>query len=1461
MAYINPLQRLPKWSASLVLLLLVGALLAGEYPLFNDETPLISKIKEKVGSQAEKFPEERVYLHFDRPFYKPGDNIWFQAYLLGTKDFKASEVSDILHVELVDPKGNVKKSHALIAKDGVVSGDFALSAGDPGGMYKVRAFTKWQKNNPDALLFEKELQVQNVVLPRLRMKLDFERKAFGAGDRVVASLNLNSLDNRPLKDHKVTILAQLNGKQLLRKEIRADEQGEAFIAFDLPKDLETTDGLLNVLIPYEGRTESISRSIPIVLDKVDLSFYPEGGDPVAGLPTRIAFKALNEHQKPADIEGRVVDASGKVVTTFSSFHQGMGAFALPDGNTKDLKVEITKPAGITKQYTLPESLPKGYAMEVGRQNGNELPVTLRSTHNTDLTLIGKIHDQVLFARQFRVSEGAVNVKVPLENFPPGVAQFTVFDNREIARAERLTFVNRDKQLKVEISTDKESYLPREKVTATVRVTDEQGIPMPAQLSVSVVDDKLLSFADDRSGNILSHLLLESDVRGEVEEPAFYFDPEEEKAEQALEYVMMTSGWRRFTWEKVMSGDQPTYELPEQAVLSGVVYNMKNQRAENVTVELVGTGQKVRTDKQGVYTIRNADLSEVRTLKFSGMDWGPYNLQVNDYSTNLHINPIQIQNVYYKRERAAMKFMQEEAFAMPAEAGGMADGPNAVEDFDENEAIVEKIVEEDLEAEPMPVANKEVEKPEAKLKEKVLILEDNKDQMFADSIMVMDELVLEQQWAGNAQPIENKYYRAREFSAPEYKSDQQVELRTDFRPTVFWKPNLKVDRTGKATFEFYTSDEVTTFKITAEGFGGGLIGRGEGEYVAKLPFSLSCKMPADLLAGDQVQLPLTLKNTTDKSLSGVLTIKAPEGLKAQFELAKSYTIPAGEVRTLYFDYNVAMEPGTGNFKMAFKASGLSDAFTQEVRIRPKGFPVELSMSGQEMDQKFRFTIANPVEGSMEAKVMVYPNVVSDLVAGVESILREPYGCFEQTSTSNYPNVLALNYLKETGQEKPKLEAKALKLLEKGYQRLASFETGSLGFEWFGSSPGHEALTAYGLMQFSDMKKVFPKVDDKMVVRTRKWLMKRRDGKGGFLRDPKALDSFGRASAEVTNAYIVFALSEAGIDDISTELEEAYREVKKSKDPYRQALVVGALYNLNDSRADKLLADLIAAQDNDGSWKNAQHSITMSGGKSLLIETTAISVLALLKAEETNKVALNKAVKYLVASRSGQGGFGSTQGTILALKALTAYAKFSKRTSESGTVEVWIDDKKVGEESFTAGHQGSISVSGLGKYLKQGSHKLRVSYKGMKEPLPFSASVNYHTNLPNSSDECRVSLDTQMDRKKVAVGETVRLTSKLTNVKEEGMPMAMAVVGIPAGLSAQPWQLKEMQEKGTVDFYEVRGQYVIFYFRDLKPQEKHELKLDLKAEVPGTFDTPASSGYLYYTNEFKCWDSAGKITVTK
>lgn len=1458
---------------------IIGFSKASSFSFLEYTNEVIREIVEKFIAVNKERPEDRVYLHFDKTFYKPGETIWLKAYVRNGNNLKASAQSDILHLELINPKGSVEKELSLITKNGTASGDFLLDESIAGGLYKIKAYTNWQKN--ENIFFEKEIQVQAVVLPRLKMKLDFERKAYGAEDEVTASLNLQTLENKNLSNYPYSFIASIAGSKLLENKGITSTDGSAKIKFKLPANLSSNDGLLNIMIDFEGTTESISRSIPIVLNNIQLSFFPEGGDLVAGLDNRLAFKALNEFGKPADVEGIILNSENKEVGNFKSYHQGMGTVDFIPLPGEHYTAKITKPENIKATYEIPESLEKGYVLHVDQQTGDLLNLTVSSTEKEELSLVAQVRGEIYFSKSFNANPGKNVLPLSVSNFPIGVTQITLFDSRGIARAERLAFVNRQKQLKISIETDKEKYLPREKVNMTVKVLDERGLPMPAHLSLSVVDDKLLSFADDKQGNILSSLLLEYDLKEKIEEPAFYFNTKESKSETALDHLLLTSGWRRFTWEEITEDRLPVYtHIGEKAIISGVIRDMyKATTISGATISVANTTIKAITDKEGRYTLKNVDLSQLATLEIKASGYVTQNIVVNEYKENA--------DAYLYDQKAYFGTGADYDMApMMGNGAGMNRGGGARNKkalpMAKNEMLMDMPAGREMPKLPRKMAAKgpvEQEKPaadnkaeakkdmpakEEKLKPKVADARTAPAQLAKRRIMADDLLMDEFEEFGEIEEVqfnEPKYYRARVFASPDYSNNLQPEVRTDFRSTIYWNGNVQTDRTGKTIVSFFNSDEITSFRAIAEGIAAdGGIGRTEKVYFTQLPFSMQVKVPVEITTGDVVSVPLILKNNTSVALNGKLVLNTPSGMQLQTTLPSSVTVAANQAKTLYLDFKTGNTIGLDTMEFSFEGMGLKDAFAQEIRISPKGFPVNVSIAGKELDKEYSFEIKNLVEGSIKAEFTAYPSVVTDLMKGVESILREPYGCFEQTSTSNYPNIMVKQYMMEMNEgECPE---RVNELLDRGYKRLTSFETKDKGYEWFGSVPAHEGLTAYGLMQFSDMKRVYNNVDGAMINRTEAWLLSRRDGNGGFKRSAQALDQFGRASEDVTNAYIVYGLSEAGSREIRKELDKVYAKAMESKDPYQLALAANSLFNFKDEKnAFKAMEALYKLQAKNGSWTGSSHSITYSQGNSLTIETTSLAILAMLKSVKPDQAALNKAVEYLIGSRSGSGGFSSTQGTVLALKALTEYAKYSKKTDENGTIEIYVDGKKAGEKNYLAGEKEAIVIDGLEKYISKGKHTLRIRYKGVENPLPYSMAVNWNTSLPDNDEECKVSIDTKLSSKSAFVGETVRLTTVLKNTTKEGLPSTMVIVGIPAGLSAQPWQLKELTEKKKIDFYEIRDNNLFLYYRQMLPEEIKEINLDLKAEIAGEYEAQASSGYLYYTNEYKVWSAPERIILKR
>lgn len=1447
-------------AASACILLVSGLMQADMVYTPETENAFILKLKEKFKKMNDAIPQDRVYLQTDKTFYSPGETLWFSAYVVDASDMGRSQKSDVLNIQLISPKGSIENAYRLICKNGKAAGDFTFSENMQGGIYKIRAFTNWQKNEPDSLFFEKEITVQNFVVPRLKMKLDFDRKAYGAGDEVIAKLNLESNSNELLANYPFEYKVDISGKEKLRQRATTDKDGAMHIKFKLPENLHTNDGLLNIMLVYDGIDESISRSIPIVLNKISLDFYPEGGDLVEGIPNKIAFKALNEFGKPADVEGVVLDKQNNQVATFSSYHQGMGAFILACEPEADYTVKITKPEGINQEFSLPQMLDEGYVLNVVEQNSKTLQLSVKGSEHEQMSLIAQVRGKIYYSTSIDLKSTEEKINIPLSMFPFGVCQLTLFDSKGIARCERLVFVNRHKQLNVNITTDKEKYAPREKVTAQIAVSDENGSPVPARLSLSVSNDELLSFADDKQGNILSQLFLQQDLRGKIEEPAFYFT-QAPKAKEGLDYVMLTNGWRRFKWEPVLNGQLQVAKFKgEKAILKAtVIDNMTGNPMPDVKVTI--GKQVLQTNRNGIFICKNLDIIEKPKLTIQVQGFDKYEEVIADFSDEkvIYLSNQKLFVVQQEEREMMVNDMGEERindvgrlavedFAKAAAPAQMQDEINHRKQARDNQKIAQA---------EKPANNAPHNKNNKKLPHVNAGVLDKNIKFVGAKLEVKNQ---EQQAAG-AQHNPLQYYRARVFNCPDYSQNQVAPSRTDFRKTVYWNPNILIDKTGKATISFYNNDEIASFKFIAEGIGA----NGSPAYVEKkiftqLPFEMSLKMPENLIQDDEIFIPLVLKNNSPSIIKGNLKVQISEEMTLLQKLPEITEIPASNSITLYMKYKVGEANSNANISVAFNAGSVSDAFEQTFKIHAKGFPVNVSFSGKETNRAYVVDVTEMVKGSLVASATAYPSVVSDLMKGVESIFREPGGCFEQTSMSSYPNILVKDYLQTIGKKDPELEAKANQLIERGYKKLIAFETKEKGYEWFGGAPGHEALTAYGLMQFNDMKKVYAGVDQAMIDRTANWLMASKDGKGGYKRNARALDNFGGADMQITNAYITYALACAKYNDINVELDHLYEQAKSSKDAYILGLAANALFEHNkDKRAGSIVAQLIKMQEADGSFMGALHSITRSTHHALRIETTSLAIMAMLKAENINHVVMNNAVAFLIGARSGYGDFGNTQSTIMALKALTQYANYAKQTNEAGILEMYVDGKKVSEKPYKAGEREAIVISGLEKHLTAGKNKLELKYKQARNPLPYSIAVSWNTTKPASHSECQVDLNVAYQKSTVKTGETIRLKVTLENKTEQGLPSTMAIVGIPAGCSVQPWQLKELQDKKLIDYYEISGNKLNIYYRQMAPRETKQLNFDLKAEVKGKFLAPASCAYLYYTNEFKNWQSTPVLEV--
>lgn len=1487
---------------------------------------------------------EKIYTQTDRPFYFPGETVWFKSYIVNV-DNTIATLSDIMYAKLISPKGSIIKTLKLSISQGYAYGDFTIDKDWVGGIYKLKMFTNWMRNYGDDSFFTKKITIQKVVRPNALLSLEFEKEGYGKSSLITANFEAKDLKNNPISNSKLSYEVSIEGEITITKNAKTDNKGKANVTFQLPNDLTTRDVVLNILILHKGTTESISRSVPVVLDTIDLQFFPESGKLLYGTDNRIAFKAIDEFAKPVDIQGNIVDESGNRITSFDSFHDGMGAFNLNPVPSKTYYAKITVPFASEKRIVLPEIYKEGLNFNVTTDN-DWIRIKIHSTIDKNLYL--KVYNTNKLISESTINHNQEIVNLNSKEFPIGITKFKIADENNNSLAERLVFLNNHKQLNIDVTLDKEIYQTREKATMTITTTDENGNPIPSNISVAVADNKLLSFADDKQDHILSYLLLSSELKGKIHEPSFYFNPKEEKSYQALDYVMLTHGWRDYTI-KPLSIKGAQYKPEQLTTQSGKIVDKKGNPIQASLLLFDQNGNNVlvfKSDKKGHFSFK---FNKSRHLTLIAYTEDGQQLKIiekekivehtNNSSKNNPQNRNADKNIPTKFNNPTKQKVEKKATISIA----LSDDGNSLDEVvvmsyssETNRkslgASVVRVKAEELNSnEPIGqllqgrAAGVKVVNGSGIYSNStnVIIRGANSISGNNEPLIVVDGMPYDQEVLSNLNSSEvdgvtvlkntaattlygcrgangviiittksqnfysswgkkklnnakyNNYaiktfynnrpsnlYHSKQFYIPKYEGEELPKERKDFRQTIYWNPIVQTDENGKAKFEFYNSDAITSFQILAEGIGyNGLIGRRKKEYTTKKILNVDFKSPNYMVLNDTVIFPVTITNETNKNIEALLNIQLPEELKLLESYKKNIIVKANNSTIEYIKVKPIKKAEKVIIKLNLNADNLSDVVQREATILSPYFPTKVSVSDSK-PQSFEFSVDNLVEGSLNADFTIYTDIIGDVMDGIEGMIRQPYGCFEQTSSATYPNIMVLKYLKETDKNNPEIESRALNFIKEGYKKLISFETKKGGFEWFGNTPPHETLTAYGILEFIEMKEVFKDVNQKMIDRTVDWLLSRRDGKGGFNRSNEGYDSFASSPNDVANAYIVYALSESGINvDIEKEYEASFKDAIKSNDTYKMALMACASFNVDKNDNAKKLITKIKENIEVYNFSKlpVENTITRSYGESKNIETVAFSLLALLRENNPDEFLISQGIEYLVGKRK-YNRFGSTQSTSMALKALIEYTKTQKAKllTKDNSIQLKINDKSL-SRNLSISENGKIVIDNLETYMAQGKQNLSVQFSNPEIIFPYSLNINYDSSLPQSSMESPLGLETLIVDKEYNVGDNVSMTIKVTNKKNEHLGMVTSVIGIPSGTTPQPWQLKKLTEENKVAYYEIFDNYLVFYWRAFKSQETKNIRLDLKADISGNYQAPASMVYPYYGDEFKIWISGSKLKI--
>ncbi len=604
-------------------LLLFSLVLTGLFGLsaFTLKDDPFAALLKKLEEFAKKYPQEKVHLHLDRPYYAVGDDIWFKAYVVDSRTNMPSTISNILYVELISEQNIVVRQAVLPMHEGISWGDFKLADGLAEGNYRIRAYTQWMRNAGPDFFFDKTIKIVNTAPDRVVTKTTYQ-----SGQEAKSIINFADQSGKPFTGNTVNYQVVLENGISTNAKATTDANGNISIPIVPGKtDVAKMAKVIATLTLANKQKVTKVMSIRTSPASVDVQFLPEGGSLVQDLPNRIGIKAVNAEGRGEDVSGTIIDGDGTEITTFKTTYLGMGSFSLNPMLGKTYKAKVQFKNGTNRLIDLPVATASGYILNINNTDSAKMLVKVMRSEGLvakgELRLIAQQNGNVCLETKV-AAKILVNLSVPKQTLPSGVVTFTLFTADGVPVAERIVFIqNPATQLRVEAPGLKSSYAKRTDMSLGLSVA---GMDTKGSFSVAVTNESIITPDLDNESNILTSLLLSSELKGYIERPNHYFLDNSAKTRAELENLMLTQGWRKIDWTALAKDQLPTIPFPAEKNLkiSGILTDRKGVPTVDGKVSIFSStnglfSNAVQTDAQGKFLFDEMDYNDSTRFTLQG----------------------------------------------------------------------------------------------------------------------------------------------------------------------------------------------------------------------------------------------------------------------------------------------------------------------------------------------------------------------------------------------------------------------------------------------------------------------------------------------------------------------------------------------------------------------------------------------------------------------------------------------------------------------------------------------------------------------------------------------------------------------------------------------------------------------------------------------------------------------------
>jgi hypothetical protein len=544
-------------------------------PGFSQSSPFTGLVYSN-DSLNNLYPREKIFVHQDRPYYRVRDTVWLKGYILDGPENIPNDSSRLAYAEIINSQNEVVKRIAMPCYMGLFAGNIALTERSfPQGEYRLRAYTRYMMNFGDSLLPETRFSIIDPGPEAWETRI---KELRFADNRLLLSAALSGLNGK-LSNRTVTVRLRAKNKIIFRARAITDPTGNIYID-TLINNADKQNLQLEI-----ADSDDIKLQVPVRNEKglVDLQFLPEGGTFIAGKQQRLGFKAVNTFGKGADVKGVIKNSKGIVVASFASIHKGMGIVSLtPSANETYTAFLENGPS-----FQLPVTQSSGTTMHVINHAGDDsiqLKIDGSADYQNKAVYFVASSRGITAARgRVMVSPNGYKLAISKKQLLQGVTVFTLYNEALQPINGRAVFIRHNDDLKLTLISNKTEYLKKDSVSLTLNVQDAPGNNIMGSFSMAVLDTGQVKISPDAE-NLLSYMLLSSDLRGEVEEPYYYF---KQPVSDALEALMLTQGWVSYTPHPGV----PSFAYEREFVINGRVSNVFNKSLSSVKVSLFGKAGK------------------------------------------------------------------------------------------------------------------------------------------------------------------------------------------------------------------------------------------------------------------------------------------------------------------------------------------------------------------------------------------------------------------------------------------------------------------------------------------------------------------------------------------------------------------------------------------------------------------------------------------------------------------------------------------------------------------------------------------------------------------------------------------------------------------------------------------------------------------------------------------------------